>query len=116
MIIEAVGERDKFELESGKNQMGQRILKKKLCNCIGCVLSTVVYSNKGSRIWGNQTNMTMVSIKVKPKRDIRKASFIRAKFSSLPFSFLVLLSKNWVILQNCSPFIVLLFDNFFIFT
>ena len=52
MIIEAVGNRNTFELKSGKNQVRQRMFKKEFCNCIGCDISTVGYSDKGCRIWG----------------------------------------------------------------
>ena len=46
MIIEAVGERNKFELKSGKNQVGQKRFMEEFCNCIQCVISAVGYSYK----------------------------------------------------------------------
>ena len=74
MIIEAVGKRNIFELKSGKNQVRKRLFKKEFCNCIGCVISTVDYSNKGCRIWMKPKNMKIVSIKV--KRDVLEKTYL----------------------------------------
>ena len=81
MVIEAVGKRNTFELKSGKNEIRERLFKKEFCNCIGCVISAVVYSNKGCRIWGKPHKYVNGKDKGKNQGDIIE------KIASLEVSF-----------------------------
>ena len=87
MIIEAVGKRNIFELKSGKNQVRKRLVKKEFCNCIGCVISTVDYSNKGCSIWGKPQRYDNGKYKGKTQRDIiEKTDLIEVSFDLYNFN------------------------------
>ena len=56
---EVIGEQNRCEKESANTQFVRKLAKSEFGKCIGCILSVVIYDDKGCIIWIKITNMNM---------------------------------------------------------